>query len=56
MTEMNKMVDKVVVPMTPEEIAEFEAMGREGNKQTSLVTPDPGPGPSYKETLGVVGG
>lgn len=49
----HKMVDGVVVPLTPEEIAEFEAMGVRAKQQQNVGTTDPGAGPSFKQTLGV---
>ena len=50
----HKMVDGVVVPLTPQEIAEFEAQGAKAKQQQNVVTLDPGAGPTYKQTLGVL--
>ena len=52
----NKMVDGVLIPLTPEEIAELEARDIQAVQQQNVNTPDPGPGPSIKQTLGVPDG
>ena len=53
---MDKMVDGVLVPMTPEEIAQYEEQTKRFVQQQNLNTPDPGPGPTFKQTLGVSDG
>jgi hypothetical protein len=45
------MVDGVLVELTPEEIAQLEADAAKMTQQQSVGTPDPGAGPSFKDTL-----
>ena len=51
MAYIHKMVDGELVPLTPEEIAQLEADAAKMTQQQNVTTPDPGPGPTFKETL-----
>jgi len=52
MAYTHKMVDGVVVELTPEEIAELEADAARMAQQQNVSTPnDPGAGPTIKQTL-----
>lgn len=53
---MYKMVDGELIEMTPEEVAQFNEQAAKNAQQQNLITPDPGPGPTFKQTLGVPDG